>query len=54
MHVYIQVLTLLEQMGLKKLQENFIAERVTGEILVDCDDEVLHQELKVKYKVNRA
>lgn len=42
-----QVLALLEQMGLKKLQENFMAERVTGEILLECDDEVLYQELKV-------
>ena len=43
----VQVLALLEQMGLKKLQENFITERVTGEILLECDDEVLYQELKV-------
>jgi hypothetical protein len=34
-------------MGLKKLQENFMSERVTGEILLECDDEVLYQELKV-------
>ena len=39
---------LLEQMGLKKLQENFMTERVTGEILLECDDEVLYQELKVQ------
>ena len=42
------MLTLLEQMGLKKLQENFMTERVTGEILLECDDEVLYQELKVQ------
>ena len=45
--LHVQVLSLLEQMGLKKLQENFMAERVTGEILLECDDEVLYQELKV-------
>ena len=44
-----QVLTLLEQMGLKKLQDNFMAERVTGEILLECDEEVLYQELKVAF-----
>lgn len=45
--LHVQVLSLLEQMGLKKLQENFMSERVTGEILLECDDEVLYQELKV-------
>lgn len=45
--LHVQVLSLLEQMGLKKLQENFMTERVTGEILLECDDEVLYQELKV-------
>lgn len=36
-------------MGLKKLQETFMMERVTGEILLECDDEVLYQELKVNH-----
>ena len=36
-------------MGLRKLQESFITERVNGEILLECDDEVLYQELKVWY-----
>ena len=34
-------------MGLKKHQDNFMTERVNGEILLECDDEVLYQELKV-------
>lgn len=36
-------------MGLRKLQETFMTERVTGEILLECDDEVLYQELKVNH-----
>lgn len=42
-----QVLSLLDQMGLRKHQETFMEERVNGEILLECDDEVLYQELRV-------
>jgi len=46
--VYIlQILTLLECMGLKKHQEAFMEERVNGEILMECDETVLQEELKV-------
>ena len=42
-----QVLSLLECMGLKKHHETFIDERVDGEILLECDDLLLQEELKV-------
>ena len=34
-------------MGLKRHQEAFMEERVNGDILLDCDDAVLQEELKV-------
>ena len=45
--VLTQILTLLECMGLKKHQEAFMEERVNGEILMECDESVLQEELKV-------
>ncbi len=34
-------------MGLKAYQEAFMAERVNGEVLLECDEDVLLNELKV-------
>ena len=39
---------MLELMGLKAYQEAFMTERINGEMLLECDDEVLQNELKVK------
>ncbi len=44
---FLQVLRLLELMGLKSYQDGFIAERVNGEVLLECDEDVLLNELKV-------
>lgn len=49
-----QVLNLLDSMGLTQHQNAFMAERVNGEILLECDDTVLQEELKVQYVVFRA
>jgi len=38
---------LLDAMGLKQHHETFMKERISGEILVECDDQVLEKELKV-------
>ena len=46
-HTHIQILNLLDRMGLKKHQQNFMAEGIDGETLLECDDEVLLHELKV-------
>ncbi len=43
----LQVLRLLELMGLKGYEDAFMAERVNGEVLLECDDDVLLNELKV-------
>lgn len=34
-------------MGLKSYQDTFMTERINGEMLLECDDEVLQEELKV-------
>ncbi|XP_064390464.1 uncharacterized protein LOC135338305 [Halichondria panicea] len=51
---YMQVLKLLELMGLKAYQEAFMAERVNGEVLLECDEDVLLNELKVTSKLRRV
>lgn len=48
--LFLQVLNLLEMMGLSQHQNSFTTERVNGEILLECDDTVLQHELKVKEK----
>ena len=40
-------------MGLKMYWENFIAEQVNGEILSECDEEVLKNDLGVTSKLHR-
>jgi uncharacterized Zn ribbon protein len=45
------VINLLDSMGLSQHQNAFISERVSGEILLECDDTVLQEELKVKGSV---
>ena len=42
-----QMIHLLDAMGLKQHHETFMKERISGEILVECDDQVLEKELKV-------
>ncbi len=38
---------MLDFMGLKKHTDAFMEERVNGEILLECDDSVLQEELRV-------
>lgn len=40
-------------MGLKSYHESFIEEQVNGEILSECDEEVLKNDLKVTSKLHR-
>lgn len=51
--LYLQVLTLLDLMGLKVYQENFSSEQVSGEILSECDEEVLKVDLGIASKLHR-
>lgn len=48
-----QVQELLEVMGMKQYQEVFKIEQVNGEILTECDDELLASDLGVSSKLHR-
>ena len=50
--VFAQVMNLLDVMGLSQHHAAFAEERVTGEILLECDDTVLREELKVTFVLN--
>lgn len=48
-----QVLDLLDLMSLKSYQDTFKREQVNGEILSECDEEVLTNDLGVGSKLHR-
>ena len=48
-----QMLMLLDAMDLSQYRENFQREHVTGEVLVECDENVLQQELGIASKIHR-
>ena len=47
------MLTLLEALGLKQYHDTFKEEKVSGEILSECDEEVLTNDLGIKSKLHR-
>ena len=53
LHFVVQVLELLDVMGLKQYQEKFRTEQVTGEILSECYEQVLADDLGVSSKLHR-
>lgn len=48
-----QVLGLLKSMGLEQYEEVFSKEQITGEILAECNEEVLERELHIPVKIHR-
>ena len=48
-----QVLTLLERLNMSAYKEVFEEERIDGQILLECDDEILSTELKVTSRLHR-
>ena len=52
-HTHTQILKLLEKMSLEMYKESFKREQITGEILSECDEEVLLNDLDVKSKLHR-
>ena len=48
-----QILTLLDLLGMKKYQKEFTRESIDGMILVECDEAVLEHELGVSSKQDR-
>lgn len=49
-----QIISLLDSMGLSQHQESFQAERVSGEIMLECDDTILKEELKITSRLQRV
>ena len=49
----LKVCDLIEVMGLGQYTQTFMAERISGEILLECDDQVLEDELGIKSKIHR-
>lgn len=51
---HIKVLKLLEMMNMAQYQDSFMEEQVDGELLIECDEDVLMHELKVTSKLHRT
>ena len=49
-----QVLNLLEAMGMEKYKDVFTKECVNGELLLECDDEILEQDLGIPLRLHRV
>ena len=52
--IYMQVLRLLGAMNLSQYQAKFVSEQVTGDILIELNDEHLESELQIKSKIHRV
>ena len=48
-----QVLSLLAALNMSQYQKTFEEEQVDGEVLIECDDEVLRTELNVASLIHR-
>lgn len=48
-----QVCKLIDVMGLGQYKKKFIEEHISGEILVECDEQVLQDELGVHSRIHR-
>ena len=49
-----QVLKLLEALDLHRYKETFLEEALTGDILAECDETVLSQDLAVTEQLHRS
>ena len=50
----VQVLRLLDVMKLTQYKQLFQDESIDGEILAECDDELLEQELRISNKLHHS
>lgn len=48
-----QVLRLLEAMGMKEHQQKFAEHHINGDLLSECDEEILREELHVTKRLDR-
>ena len=44
---------LLDAMELSQYKDTFVKEQVNGEILLECDDQILEEDLKVPSRLHR-
>ncbi len=51
--VHMQVIKLLEAMDLQQYVETFRQQHVDGDILSDCDEDILQNELKIQSRLHR-
>jgi hypothetical protein len=49
----LQILTMLETMGLGQYQEVFGTQQINGDLLLECDDKMLQNDLQVTSKLHR-
>ena len=49
----LQVLPILDALGLQEHKQTFKRERITGELLAECDTEILTSELQISSKLHR-
>ena len=52
-HTHTQVLRLLDAMGLEQYSPTFQQQQINGDILADCDDEILRTELQITSRLHR-
>ena len=50
----VQVVSLFATMGLQKYSQTIAQERVTGDILFECTEDVLEKELHITSKLHRV
>ena len=53
MFLFSQVLKLLEVMNLQQYVDTFRQQHINGDILSDCDEDILQNELEVKSRLHR-
>ena len=51
--LHLQILRLLDLLGMRKYQEEFAQESIDGMILAECDEPILQHELGVSSKQDR-
>ena len=49
-----KILNLLDAMGMEKYKDAFTKEYINGELLLECDDDILEQDLGVSPRLHRV
>ena len=51
--LWLQIQLLLDAMNLSQYKEAFLQEQVSGEILLECDEDILEKELHISSRIHR-